>query len=193
MVFIFFRVGKLKENSKEKTARIYSSALYEAAASNSRLDAVKKDVDLLSQICVSDKDVIKRVSSPLLSEDERKSIWQQVAKVAKLSEETKNFLNILTENQRIGDLGVILQDFKHLYYANGNIAEIKVETVKELSAAQDKRLRSALEQKFGKNVVIEYVMNPALLGGLRIQSGSKMFDGSLSYKLNCLENLMKGK
>lgn len=183
----------MKKNSKEKTARIYSSALYEAALSTSKVDAVKKDAEFLLQLCSTDKYAVKKSSSPLLSEEERKSIWQQVVNVAKLDKETEKFLNVLVENQRIGDLDAILHDFMLLYYENNNIAEIKVETVKELSAAQDNRLRDVLKKKIGKDVVIEYIMNPSLLGGLRVQSGSKMFDGSLSYKLNCLENLMKGK
>ena len=45
----------------------------------------------------------------------------------------------------------------------------------------------------GKQVVINYELNPKILGGLRVQCGSKMFDNSLASKLNYLENVMKGK
>ena len=50
-----------------------------------------------------------------------------------------------------------------------------------------------LEKILGKQVEIDYVLNPKILGGLRVQCGSKMFDDSLASKLNYLENIMKGK
>ena len=50
-----------------------------------------------------------------------------------------------------------------------------------------------MEKILGKQVEIDYVLNPKILGGLRVQCGSKMFDNSLASKLNYLENVMKGK
>ena len=183
----------MKENSREKTARIYSSALYDAVAGSAQIDGVKKDAELLLNICKQDNSLIKQAASPLLSDDEQKSIWQQVAAKAKLSKDMLKFLDVLVENRRIGYLPAVLKDFIHLYFAGKNVAEVKVETVKELSATQDKKLCEVLKKKLDRDVVVEYVINPAILGGLRIYSGSKMYDGSLSHKLNCLENLMKGK
>ena len=183
----------MKKNSKEKIVRIYSSALYDAVEGVADTDKVMKDVEVLRLICKQDKDLVKRMANPLISDEDRNNIWQQAAKKAGFTKETLRFLEIVSTNNRIGDLADILEDFIHLYHSGHNIAEVTVETVKELSAAQDKKLRGVLTDKLKKDVVVEYVINPALLGGLRIQSGSKMFDGSLSYKLNCLENMMKGK
>ena len=50
-----------------------------------------------------------------------------------------------------------------------------------------------MESVLKQNVVIDYEINPSILGGLRIQCGSKMFDDCLASKLNYLENTMKGK
>lgn len=183
----------MKKISKEKVARIYSTALYEAAVAGAQLDEVRKDIEFLSGLCKQDKELMKKVSSPLINVAEQKEIWHQVAGKLKFNDETLRFLDVLADEGRIGYLSAIAEDFVHLYYENNNIAEVRVETVKKLSADQDKKLRDILKNKLDKDVVIEYVINPAILGGLRIQNGSKMFDGSLYNKLNCLENLMKGK
>lgn len=183
----------MKKVSKEKIARVYASALYDAAVASSKVEAVKKNVDFLLDVCNHNKNLMKEMASPLLSDSDQKVIWQQVAAKAKLSNEMLNCLDVLATEHRIGCLPEVLKGFMHLYYEGNNIAEVRVETVKELSSTQDKKLRAVLKKKLDKDVVIEYVNNPAILGGLRIQFASKMFDGSLSYKLNCLENLMKGK
>ncbi len=183
----------MKKVSKEKISRVYASALYDAAVAASQVDKVKKDVDFLLDVCKQNKSLAKDAASPLLSNDEQKSVWQEVAAKAKFNVETLNCLQLMVDESRISCLPNMLSDFVHLYYEGNNIAEVQVETVKDLSATQDKKLREVLKEKLNKDVVIEYVKNPALLGGLRIQYASKMFDGSLNYKLSCLENIMKGK
>lgn len=70
--------------------------------------------------------------------------------------------------------------------------EVEVESVKELSAAQDKKLQANLEKVLGKKVVVSYKIRPELIGGLRIKFGSEMIDNSVISKLNRLENVMKG-
>ena len=86
-----------------------------------------------------------------------------------------------------------MDDFKKLYYHNEGVAEVVVETVKKLTSIQDKKLKKVLEKIANKKVVVEYKINPLLVGGLRVQIGSEMFDDSLAHKLNYLENVMKGK
>ena len=47
-------------------------------------------------------------------------------------------------------------------------------------------LVDALEKVLGTDVVADFVEKPELLGGFRVQVGSKLFDGSLSGQLNQL-------
>ena len=70
--------------------------------------------------------------------------------------------------------------------------EVEVETVKQLSATQNKKLQQNLEKMLDKKVVVTYKITPELIGGLRIKFGSEMIDNSLVSKLNRLEIEMKG-
>ena len=83
--------------------------------------------------------------------------------------------------------------YQKIYYKDQGIIEVDVETVKDLSSSQDKKLKTVLSKLFAGDVVVNYKINPSIIGGLRVKSGSKMFDDSLATKLNYLENLMKGK
>ena len=75
---------------------------------------------------------------------------------------------------------------------NVEVPEVEVETVKQLSAAQDKKLQQNLEKILSKKVVLAYKITPEIIGGLRIKFGSEMIDNSLASKLNRLEIEMKG-
>ena len=65
--------------------------------------------------------------------------------------------------------------------------------MKKFVNSKESKLSKVLESVLKQNVVIDYEINPSILGGLRIQCGSKMFDDCLASKLNYLENTMKGK
>ena len=44
-----------------------------------------------------------------------------------------------------------------------------------------------IEKKYGAGVSISFAQNPALIGGLRIQVGSDLYDGSVKMRLEKLE------
>ncbi|MDD5262074.1 MAG: F0F1 ATP synthase subunit delta [Methylacidiphilales bacterium] len=53
--------------------------------------------------------------------------------------------------------------------------------------AEEAELRNRLLARFGDDLKIEVVSNPALLGGLRIQVGSDLWDGSVQGRLDALQ------
>ena len=183
----------LKKTSKNKLARVYALALYDAAVEKEVLQKVWKDVCALQNLLKEDASLLVYLSSPLWEEKDKEDVLQKVAKVLKLDNETLNCLRIVSQNHRIGSLNLVLEDFKRVYYQRNNVVEAVVETVGPLSVEQDKKLKVALERILTKEVVVNYQINPSILGGLRIKCASEMFDDSLNAKLNYLEKLMKGK
>ena len=110
----------------------------------------------------------------------------------KFGKEITEWLNILAENSRMAELSGALDEFKHIYYRRHGVEEVEVLTVKALSAAQDKKLKTLLEKKLSKKVLINYTIKPELLGGLIVKYGSSMIDDSIAGKLTRLEIIMKG-
>ena len=65
-------------------------------------------------------------------------------------------------------------------------------SARALSDAQQSELAETLQQKIGGKVQIDTQVDPSLLGGLIVQVGSRMVDGSLKSKLERLKFAMKG-
>jgi len=65
-------------------------------------------------------------------------------------------------------------------------AVIESATPLETDAAD--RILSDLRTRFGTDITYEFKVNPALLGGARIQFGSDVWDGSVSGRLERLQN-----
>ena len=63
----------------------------------------------------------------------------------------------------------------------------KVESATELSADLQASVRTELEGVYGRGLVTSFAANPSLIGGMRIQVGSDVYDGSVKAKLAELE------
>ena len=182
----------MKKVSKSKIISTYASSLYQAAEETKKVDKVLKDVDSLLELINADYQIVTYLANQIWEADSKRSAIAEIAKKLKLTNEIKSCLDILADNCRMSELSGILGEFKHIYYQQHNIEEVEVLTVKPLSVAQDKKLKTLLEKKLAKKVLLSYTIKPELLGGLVVKYGSYMIDDSIAGKLTRLEIIMKG-
>lgn len=64
---------------------------------------------------------------------------------------------------------------------------VQVENAVETSPEQAAGIRARLEKQYGPGLNIRYSVNPELIGGMRVQVGSDLYDGSVKTRLDKLE------
>ena len=64
---------------------------------------------------------------------------------------------------------------------------VRVENAVDTTPEQMTTIKASLEKRYGAGLDIQYFRNPALIGGLRIQVGSDLYDGSVKTRLEKLE------
>ncbi len=64
---------------------------------------------------------------------------------------------------------------------------VRVENAVDTTPDQMAAIKASLEKRYGAGLDIQYWRNPALIGGLRIQVGSDLYDGSVKTRLEKLE------
>jgi F-type H+-transporting ATPase subunit delta len=84
-----------------------------------------------------------------------------------------------------GYLG-ILSHFQRLVKLDVERRTARVESAVSLSAGLQGRVNEQLNRLYGAGLDISFVAEPALIGGLRIQAGSDVYDGSVRARLNAL-------
>lgn len=60
----------------------------------------------------------------------------------------------------------------------------RVETATPLTEAQIEKLRAGLSKAYSKELKLDITVEPELIGGLRVQVGDEMMDGSVQTRLN---------
>ena len=67
-----------------------------------------------------------------------------------------------------------------------------VVTARPLSAAQTERLSAVLSQRYGRKVGLNAVIDPSVVGGLRVQIADDVIDASVAARLNDLRQRLAG-
>lgn len=94
------------------------------------------------------------------------------------------FTRIAEEKPR--DYRAILSALHRLVRLELARRKVVVQSAVELDAPSRQRVFSNLALQYGNAIEIEYQVSPALLGGLRIQVGDDVFDGSVQGRIDRL-------
>jgi F-type H+-transporting ATPase subunit delta len=61
-----------------------------------------------------------------------------------------------------------------------------VESASALASATQTELQASLSKKYGRQLTLDFSVNPELLGGIRVKVGSDVWDGSVKARLEGL-------
>jgi F-type H+-transporting ATPase subunit delta len=67
-----------------------------------------------------------------------------------------------------------------------------VTVASELDGDQRKRLETALSKQYGRDVRLNVIVDPVILGGMRVQVGSEVIDGTISNRIADLRLRLAG-
>ena len=81
----------------------------------------------------------------------------------------------------------VLKHYRRLLRLELEKRRARVETASEADSAIRSELVANLKKKYGSDLTTEFVVNPQLLGGMRIRVGSDVWDGTVRNRLERLE------
>jgi len=93
----------------------------------------------------------------------------------------RNFYNLLVRNNDLKLLSKIIEKIEEIDKEERGAVEIKIASTKKLEQEIIEKLRKLI-----KNAEIKEEIDPSLIGGLKIQIGDLLIDGSIRAKLNKL-------
>jgi F-type H+-transporting ATPase subunit delta len=100
----------------------------------------------------------------------------------------RNFVRLVIEKGRAGEIREIAAEFDTLVAAEEGILDVELTTAHELSDADFDRIRTDIEQKSGRKVQASRTVDPDLIGGIVLQAGSMRLDASVRGRLERLRH-----
>ena len=81
----------------------------------------------------------------------------------------------------------VLENYKRLLRLEVEKRRARIESAIELSSQTSNKIVSNLKRKYGNDLTAEFVVNPELLGGMRVRVGSDVWDGTVRDRLQRLQ------
>jgi F-type H+-transporting ATPase subunit delta len=169
----------------------YANALFELADDDRSIAVVEGDMKALKAMSAESLDLRRMVASPAFSAEDKGKALAALAEKAGFDALTRKFLGLLAANNRVAALPAVIRAFERLAAERRGAVAAEVTSAIELTQAQRKSIAAAVKTAFGKDPEITLTIDPAILGGLKVKVGSKLFDASLKSRLDQLKFALK--
>ncbi|PLT31700.1 F0F1 ATP synthase subunit delta [Peribacillus deserti] len=172
--------------SNTTVAQRYAVALFQIAKEQNLLVQFEEELRTVRTVFSQNSELQGFLSHPKITIDQKKQFIQSVFGGA--SAGVQNTLMLLVERHRENIIPEVAEDFIHLANEERGEAEAKVYSVRPLTDDERQAINSAFAKRVGKqSLIIENIIDRTLLGGVKIRIGNRIFDGSVSGKLQRLE------
>ena len=174
-----------------EAAKRYAGAFLELAQDAKALKSAEKDFKSLKATLAASDKLSQRLSRPVTSAEDKTGVLLAVAKKAKLTKLTTQFIGTVAANGRAQDLREIMTAFTQKLDALRGTQSVQVMSAKKLSTAQLTAIKAQIKKSIGSDISVETEIDPSLLGGFAVKIGSRYFDNSLKTKLEGMKLAMK--
>lgn len=173
-----------------EVANVYGSALYSLAKEENAEGQILRELTALQESFREEPDFLKLLSSPNLAKAERCQVLDHSFR-EKLHPYVLNFLKILTEKGYIRHFSGCCDAFTLHYNEDNGILPVTAVTAVPLSEAQAEKLKQKLGTITGKQITLRSRIDPAVLGGIRLDYDGQRLDDTVSHRMDNLRELLR--
>ena len=163
-------------------AKRYARAVFELATGEGRVDDWETQLGALRQV-LSNSKMLDVLSNPTIPIEQRMEL---VTSLKVLDPEASNLARLLIESGRVDEIGGVADEFERLADEAAGRVRAVVTTAVELEAGDRDRVSRELSRRLGKDVSMDVVVDPRILGGLKLQYGDRLIDASVATRLQQL-------
>ena len=151
-----------------------------------RLEQVAAELDEVAAAFSEVPDFERVMVTPTVTSEKKRQILGAVLDALDLGQPTRRFLEVVQQHYRMQHMPDIAAAFRELVDESLGRTRAQVETAARLDGTERQQLVNVVSAIEKAVVVAEFSEKPELLGGFRLQVGSRVFDGSLAGELKRL-------
>lgn len=172
--------------SRSIAANRYAEALFGIGKDKGTLEALSKDLIVLKEVYLENEQLDPLLKHPRISRERKNQLIEEA--FSGLDRDVINMFKLLIERRRTEMIPFITDHFNRLFNRENNVGAATVYSVRPLTTEELEGLNDSFSKRLNLNkVVFENVIDPTVLGGLKIIIDNRLYDGSASGRLKRLE------
>lgn len=168
----------------------YANGLYSLALEEQKVNEWQSEVKIINQLLIENKEFLDVLSSSFLDlKDKEKMLDETFVSVSK---EIVNLMKLVIKNHRQRYLLDILKAFNSLCNAYRGVKEGLIYSTSRLDTKTLEKIRIEISKVEGIDVELYNIIDPTLIGGVKVVIDGHIYDGSIKSRLTKLkESLLK--
>ena len=174
--------------SEGKIARVYATALYQAAEEGGRIAEVRRDLGEFVAAVESSDELRRFLVADEVSDAQKKEVLLELTEGG--DELMRNFLRLMVDKNRESELEEAYRVFIQLTEQAQGLVHVQVVSAVPLTASVQEALRKKIESALDKTVELTLTVDREILGGLRLRIGDRVADASVRHRLERLREVL---
>lgn len=164
-------------------SKTYGEALFEVAVEDGTVDSLLREVEAVLEVIDANEEYVKLLTHPKLPVEEKISLLEKAFKT-KVSDTLVGFLVTIVEKGRFAEIRSILSYFVDKVREYQQIGVAYVTSATTLTETQQEEVvKRLLETTSYVKFIMNYDVDPTLIGGMLIRIGDRVVDSSIKTKL----------
>ncbi|WP_087973629.1 F0F1 ATP synthase subunit delta [Oceanobacillus rekensis] len=169
--------------SEQVVAKRYADALFQLGKEKNIQEQFIKEFRIVREVFNNNQQLITFLKHPKVNDEKKEQLIAEVFK--DLHKHVVNTIKLLARRHRIAAIPSIIDHYIQLVNDAKGIADATVYTVRKLSEVEKGRLQVSFAKRMGKAAInLVNVVDPSIVGGIKIRVGNTIYDGTISGKLN---------
>ena len=155
--------------------------------------AITAQLQEFTQVLQQNAELQILFTTPAITTARKLSVLAQIAPIMKLSPLAHNFLSVVLQHDRILLLSDFVEAFEVLLNERLGVVIAEIRSARALGEAEKQELGQALRTRTGKQVQMNFSLDPSLIGGALAQVGTTIYDGSVRGQLERMRAELAGQ
>ena len=172
--------------SIEIVADKYSSAMFELAQEQNKLELMEEQLGYVASVMVDQPELHSFLENPIVTEDAKIKLIGKIFD-SSIDKVALHFIYVMIKRGRYRYIASTIEAFIKKSRAARGILEATVTVAEPITADVEASVQAKLREVTEKDVILSVRQDPSIMGGIVIQVGDKRIDGSVARRLEELE------
>lgn len=163
-------------------ANRYAKALADVISDRGETAAVASEIQTFAHL-VHHSELREVFASPVISLERKRAVLNELLARLQLRPTTTNFLQLLLTNQRLHEIDAVQTSLAKELDVRAGIVSAEITTARALATAEQDELLNKLRQATGKQIRVDFKIDPEIIGGVVTRIESLVYDGSIKNQL----------